>query len=160
MTFSAIFSKTTELTQPRSEESAGGFTCKPIRIREIYSFIDILIFRCRDWLQSPGWFHNRPTLVTFGRCSNNPSTRWYFSCSLARFHVKTASRLCKARQSSQSCLWIQKSEVHGYPQKEIYAVIRKNIVRLLSFTFQVVFAWKDTIIFLKPFQERGKFRGK
>ena len=43
-----------------------------------------------------------------------------------RFQVKTASRLCKARQSSQSCLWIQKSEVHGYPQKEIYAIIRKK----------------------------------
>ena len=74
-----------------------------------------------------------------------------------RFQVKTASRLCKARQSSQSCLWIQKSEVHGYSQKEIYA---KNIVRLMSSTFQVVFARKDTSVFLKPFQERGKFRGK
>ena len=74
-----------------------------------------------------------------------------------RFQVKTASRLCKARQSSQSCLWIQKSEVHGYPQKEVYA---KNIVRLMSSTFQVVFARKDTSVFLKLFQERGKFRGK
>ena len=43
-----------------------------------------------------------------------------------RFQVKTTSRLCKARQSSQSCLWIQKSEVHGCPQKEIYAIIRKK----------------------------------
>ena len=52
-----------------------------------------------------------------------------------RFQVKTASRLCKARQSSPSCLWIQKSEVHRCPQKEIFAVVRKKYCSIVVIYF-------------------------